>query len=190
MSLLWRDKPDLEMNANRLKSNRDTISTLVREDNDNVDNVDIQDQSTVISTSTSDITSSINPTANDGLVDSFGEEIPDDMIAEDGEVLYTVESIVDRKKCGKGYKYLVKRLNYPHSENTRQNASEPMGDAVKNMISAYNAKLNSTKKLRGGSSSTTKKRSSLRGNRSVQNDKDREARFLLYYLQINRITIR
>ena len=179
VSLLWRDKPDSEMNANRLKSNRDTISTLVREDNDNVDNVDIQDQSTVISTSTSDITSSINPTANDGLVDSSGEEIPgDDMITEDGEVLYTVESIVDRKKCGKGYKYLVKWLNYPHSENTWQNASDAMGDAVKNMISAYNAKLNSTKKLRGGSSST-KKRSSLRGNRSVQNDKEREVSFTL-----------
>ena len=159
VSLLWREKPtDAVMNAGRLKSNRDTTipPTITVERDNQVGNVETQDIPTV--DTVSDIPQVETPLNNDGLVDTSGDEIPDDMITEDGEVLYNVEAIVGRKKSGKGYKYLVKWQGYPDSQNTWQFSSDPMGDAVKKMINEYNAKLSAVSKLRGATSKTRKKR--------------------------------
>jgi hypothetical protein len=144
VSLLWRDKPDVEMNARRLKSNRDSVTPPLQEGNNGVDN-----------SQHTEATSNLVPLSNnlssndDGLTDVSESELTDNMVTEDGELLYLVEAIVDRKKVGKSYKYLVKWKNYPDSENTWQFATDPMGDAVKKMIVDYNAKLDSVKKLRG-----------------------------------------
>ena len=151
VSLLWRDKPDDEMNAGRLKSNRDSVSLPPQEGNAGVEDV-IQNQQTVD-------TSLLNnqSSTNDGLMDTSESEAPENMVTEDGELLYNVEAIVGRAKSGKGYKYLVKWQGYPDSQNTWQHASDPMGDGVKKMIVEYNAKLNGVRKLRGSNSKEKQK---------------------------------
>ena len=144
VSLLWRDKPDVEMNAKRLKSNRDSVTPTVQEGNNGVDNSQHTEGTSNLVPLSNNLSSN-----DDGLTDVSESELTDNMVTEDGELLYLVEAIIDRKKVGKSYKYLVKWKNYPDSENTWQFATDPMGDAVKKMIVDYNAKLDSVKKLRG-----------------------------------------
>ena len=169
-ALLWRDKPDQAMNAGRLKSNRDVISVtppttsvpLVvdqrTEDHtqplsrieEEADFVGSQDTPTPTVDGISVVQQNVNSSLlNDGLADISDSEIPDEYISEEGERLWDVEAILERKKSGSGFKYLAKWLGYDDSCNTWIYPKQAMGSEVKKMILAFNAKKKEVKRLRG-----------------------------------------
>ena len=174
--LLWRDKPDIAMNAGRLKSNRDVISVTIppsvslvsdQSTEDEQPLLDIEEEADFVSSQDTPITTaddndivvqqSVNPLSlNDGLMDMSGSEVPDNYISEQGERLWDVEAIVGRQKSGSGYKYLAKWLGYDDSSNTWLYPKDAMGSEVKKMILAFNAKNGEVKRLRGANTKQSK----------------------------------
>jgi hypothetical protein len=178
VALLWRDKPDKDMNAGRLKSNRDVNLVtnltsasvpLVNSDSDTEDQQPlsrIEDSANLVlqqgapTTTANDnhivVQQDVNSLLNDGLADISDRDIPDEYISENGERLWDVEAILGRKKSGRGYKYLAKWLGFDNPDsNTWISTSDAMGTSVKKMIIDFNAKKREVKRLRGNVKSKT-----------------------------------
>ena len=178
VALLWRDKPDKDMNAGRLKSNRDVNLVtnltsasvpLVNSDSDTEDqqplsriedSADLVLQQGTPTTTANDnhtvVQQDVNSLLNDGLADISDRDIPDEYISENGERLWDVEAILGRKKSGRGYKYLAKWLGFDNPDsNTWISTSDAMGTSVKKMIIDFNAKKREVKRLRGNVKSKT-----------------------------------
>ena len=86
---------------------------------------------------TEDMNTAINPLEEDAEENNTD---PPTLVDENGEKLYAVEKILDRRKAGRSYQYLIKWIGYPHEDDSWEPKSGIIGPGAIKLVKEFDRK--------------------------------------------------